>query len=139
MALEVKSCRRCKQLFKTHDATNICPVCTKKADELFIAVREYLYSNPNAVMEQVCESTGAERADIINWLRQGKLVLSGDAMPLLNCETCGKPILSGRYCETCSERVKSSLKNTAQSFAEKIPDKKKPDDKSKRGTHLDIN
>ncbi len=136
--MNIKSCRKCKEAFVSNSNSNICPSCIKKIDENFQKVRDYIYDNPNAKMEQICEATEVDRADIIMWLKQGKLIMDSAATPLINCETCGKPIVSGRYCAECNDRVRSSLTSSASSIAAKKQEQQARNERGRRGTHLDI-
>lgn len=115
--MNVKSCERCRRLFQYYGGTLMCPDCVQEIDRQFNDVKAYLYDNPGASMEILVEETGVERSYVIRWLKEGRLVMDERHAALLDCETCGKPIRSGRYCEQCSGELRRTLQNTASSMA----------------------
>ena len=42
-------------------------------------------------------------AQIRKWLKEERLSFSEDSEIALNCERCGKKILTGRYCKNCKD------------------------------------
>jgi len=68
-------------------------------------VREHLYDNPTATMDELL-AVDAEitPGDIERWLRDGRLLIAKGSA-LLKCGRCGKPIQGGRLCPTCSQAV----------------------------------
>ena len=105
----------------------MCPNCVREIDTLFSEVKNFLYDFPGSSMEEVCEATKADRALIIRWLREGRLVTDERSAALLTCVTCGKPIRIGQYCEDCKGNLQRTLNDTTRSM-------QKPDDKPRRTT-----
>jgi len=83
----------------------MCPDCIKKEEELFDKVRDFLYENPNSSLEEVTEATGVDVKKILDFLKEGRLILKQGNPYLLKCEVCGKAILTGRYCEQCAAEM----------------------------------
>jgi len=74
-------------------------------DDLLTMVREYLYDNPTASMEDLLAvDQEITPGDIERWLRDGRLLIAKGST-LLKCGRCGKPIAGGRVCPTCSQAV----------------------------------
>jgi ribosomal protein L32 len=70
-------------------------------------VREFLYDNPTASMEELLAVDEEIRpGDIERWLREGRLLISKGST-LLKCGRCGKAISGGRVCLDCSHAVSS--------------------------------
>ncbi|MDL2273051.1 hypothetical protein LJC34_00640 [Oscillospiraceae bacterium OttesenSCG-928-G22] len=137
---DVKQCRRCNKLYM-YRGTPYCPDCVQKLDELFVTVREYLFDNPNASIESVSEATGATALEIENWLREGRLIVSSGTT-LIQCENCGKPISTGRYCDNCAKNVRDALQSGAQAIegrqGAKDFVKRAPKDTKSKGMHINI-
>jgi len=96
--------------------SKICPDCLNKIDKDFVTVRDYIYENPGAHMDDVCEETGVEKAVILHLLKEGRLTLdSPDADGMLLCEVCKKPISTGRMCDDCKDAVSSTMKKNIAS------------------------
>lgn len=114
--MNVRSCERCRRLFQ-YRGNSICPDCAQELDNLFNKVKNYLYDNPGASMEAVCEETGAERAQIVRWLREGRLVSDDRHAALLTCVTCGEPIRTGQYCDKCKNDLRRTLEGTVRSMS----------------------
>ena len=93
-----------------HTIRNLCPECLKKDEEDFGRVRDFIYNNPQASLEEVSEETGVSTKSILEYLKEGRLMLrSNNVNILLSCELCGEPILTGRICEKCSSKFKREL------------------------------
>jgi methionyl-tRNA synthetase len=82
-------------------------------DMKFNEVRDFIYDNPQASIDEVCEVTGVEPGDIKRWLSEGRLLLSKGSSIAHQCEKCGKEILSGKQCEECLAKLRSTLQEAA--------------------------
>jgi bacterioferritin-associated ferredoxin len=108
-------------------------------DQKFNEVRDYIYDNPQAHMDEVCEKTGVEAGDVKRWLAEGRLLLSKGAAIGLNCEKCGAVILSGTQCEDCLNKLRSTLQGAANTMKPPEPPKPKPQvSKPKEKMHVAI-
>ena len=66
---------------------------------------------------------------IRQWLREERLELAADSALYLNCESCGQPIRSGRFCDKCKGNMTRDLQSILKSNqpAERKPDKNQGD------------
>jgi len=109
--MEVKQCDFCRMPHQSL-GSRICGDCLKKLDEDFIKVREYLYENDRASIEEVSEATGVSRKTILYLLKEERLIVgdeNGSGVGILTCETCRKPINTGRICAGCKKEVLSAI------------------------------
>jgi len=136
--MNVRQCRRCDKLFQYQGNPN-CPNCVRALDDIFVKVRDILYSTPHIEIEELCEQTGATRENIVAWLREGRLLADPKGPKLLNCESCGQPIHTGRFCGTCAQTVSNQLRDSAQMLSPKEPKDFTGQQKAKRGFDLHVN
>lgn len=99
--MNVRNCRSCGRLFNYVAGTPLCPVCRDKLEEKFQIVKEYIRDNPGVGMQQVSEECDVEMSVIQQWLREERLEVTENSAIYLNCESCGQPIRSGRFCDKC--------------------------------------
>lgn len=115
--MEVRNCKKCGNLFNYTGETTLCPKCEKEMNDKFYEVREYIYQNPHASMSVVAEENDIPIQQIKKWVRQERLSFTKEAGVSIDCESCGKPILTGRYCKEC----KRSMTNTFTSMYSEKP------------------
>jgi flagellar operon protein (TIGR03826 family) len=106
--MEVKSCKGCGRLFNYVSGQPLCQSCLKKLEEKFQEVKQYLYDNPNASVNEVSEANDVTVKQIKQWIREERLMFSSATAAGVVCEHCGTPICSGRFCDKC----KAELSNT---------------------------
>lgn len=107
--MNVKNCKKCGKIYN-YDGFPICYHCRKEEDELFQRVREYIYDNPQATIHVVSEETGVSTKKILSFLRQGRLEIKDGHNLILDCERCGQPIKTGRFCDKCAYEIEKELK-----------------------------
>lgn len=108
--MELKNCPHCGKLFAYDGQHKLCKVCRKEEDDDFQKVKEYLWDNPHATIEEVYEETGVERELIIKFVKEDRLIAEGiDVDFMLECERCGASISRGRYCEKCQQELKEGF------------------------------
>jgi flagellar operon protein (TIGR03826 family) len=110
--VELRNCPVCGNLF-VYSFKNMCPDCIKKDEDDFKKVRGYIYKNPNATIEEISEKTEIDTKKVLEFLRDGRLVLK-HSNNLLTCEICKQPILTGKYCDRCAKTVKTKLETAAK-------------------------
>lgn len=113
--MELKNCPECGKLF-VYSVREICPDCAQKDEENLEKVRDYLYKNANATIEEISEETGVPTNKILGYLKDGHLMLKEGNPFLLVCEKCKTPILTGRYCDKCKEELKRKLSKTSETI-----------------------
>lgn len=122
--MTLKNCAKCGRMFAAEEHQKLCSNCVENDDELFKIVREYVYDNPSATVQDTAEATEVPEEKILKFLRQGKLQLRGDGVGL-DCERCGKSIPSGRFCDKCAQEMAQGFKKiTGQDKPAPAPAKK---------------
>lgn len=101
--MQLAKCKWCGKPFQSF-GLSFCPKCIQELDEQYRPVRDYLYDNPNATIEEVEEATGVSKRIVLYYLRDGRLQMTNSS-GLLRCEQCGEPINSGRLCDKCASRI----------------------------------
>lgn len=107
--MEVRNCRSCGRLFNYMGGAPLCPACQKKLEEKFQEVKAFLEENPNSSVETVAEELDVSVKQIRQWIREERLSLSVAGADGIVCETCGKPIRTGRFCEKCKNNMANAL------------------------------
>lgn len=108
--MEVMNCRKCRKLFNYLGyGPRICPECAKKDEENFKKVKEFLYENPGAMLPTISRETGVSSDVIIRYLREGRIEVADGSAIEIPCERCGRPIKSGRFCDSCISSLSNEL------------------------------
>ena len=107
--MDVRNCKQCGKLFNFIGGAPICPECNKVAEDKFDDVKQYIYDHPKCGMQEVAEEMEVSVAQIRKWLREERLSFSEDSEIALNCEKCGKKILTGRFCKLCKETMTNQM------------------------------
>ena len=126
--MDVRNCKQCGKLFN-YNGESLCQSCVKEMEDKFFEVRDYIYKNPTANMAIVAEENDIPIQQIKKWVRQERLIFSKDSGISIDCESCGKPILTGRYCKDC----KGKMTNTFSSVYVEKPAENKPNKNSSKG------
>ena len=121
--MEVRNCRECGKMFNYIAGMRICPTCTKKLDEKFAKVKTYIYENPGVGIKEVSDANDVSINLIKKWVREERLAFTAGSAVGIDCERCGKTILSGRFCEECKKQVTKQL-GSAYEKQKKAPVKK---------------
>lgn len=122
--MDVRNCRKCGRLFNYAMGPIICQSCKEASEEKFQEVKKYVYEHPGCGIQEVADECDVETKQIKQWLREERLQFSEDSAVLLNCETCGAPIRSGRFCEKCKASMVQNLGNTYKKEKPKAEPKK---------------
>ena len=107
--MEVMSCRRCKSLFNYISGPKICPNCNRRLEEKFDEVKAYIHANGKASIEDIAENCDISAKQIRQWIREERLVFASDSPVTIECERCGAPIKSGKYCDACRNELAQNL------------------------------
>ena len=107
---DLRNCPRCGKLF-AYIGRAICNRCVEQEEEEFKVVKEYIYDNPGATVFEVSDVTGVAVEKILRFLREERLeITSENSNLILECEKCGAPIKTGRYCEQCRASLTNEMK-----------------------------
>lgn len=106
MAMEIKTCARCKKLFQYPGyGRRICPVCFKNEEKQFDEVKEYIRENKNASIKQIHEDLNISPKLIEEFISSGRLVLGASSPITLTCQMCGAEISRGKVCDKCTQSI----------------------------------
>lgn len=111
--MNVRNCRKCGRMFNYITGMPICPTCREAMEAKFQEVKEYIREHKGAGINEVAEACEIETAQITQWLREDRLELAADSAVMINCEKCGAPIRSGKYCDKCRANMTNSLNRMA--------------------------
>ena len=118
---DVRNCRRCGRIYNYIGGPPICPVCKEQDEEDFKRVKEYLYKNPGASMSELSTVLEISVEKIKLYLKDGRLeIINNEGNMVLECESCGKAIKSGRLCEECSRGFANEFKSTASQISSSL-------------------
>jgi len=131
--MDLRNCTKCGRVF-AYNGSEICSRCAGNDAEDFKKVKDYLYENPGATIVEVSEETGVDEKKILRYLRESKIEIIESDNLLLDCQRCGKPIRSGRFCEGCVIEMKKEFTSVLKSK----DDQPKVKDPGKRDTKMHI-
>lgn len=132
--MNVRNCRNCGCIFNYVTGQVICPACREKMEKKFQEVKEYIRENKGVGIQEVAEACEVDVNQIRQWLREDRLELATDSALYLNCESCGLPIRSGRFCDKCKANMTRELQSVIKSnkSAESRPAKNQTDNAKMR-------
>lgn len=108
--MDVRNCRSCKRLFNYVAGPPICERCKAELEDKFQVVKEYIRDHTDAPMQVVAQECDVSVKQLREWVREERLVFSEESGVFLECETCGKPIRMGRYCQSCKAKLENELR-----------------------------
>lgn len=134
--MEIRNCKNCGRLFNYISGKPICPACKKELEDKFVEVKTYIREHGGASMQEVADENDVDIKQIKQWVREERLVFSKDSSMTIECESCGAPIRTGRFCPNCIGKMTDNL-NSA--IAKPVVEKKKPEHDKDRMRFLDKN
>lgn len=129
--MEITNCKNCKRLFNYMTGPKLCPECLKELEEKFQEVKNYLNAHPGTNIDQVSKETEVSVKQIKEWIREERLVLSSELGGEICCEQCGKPIRSGRYCDSCRNAMANNLMSAIKKPERPMPEKDTSDHRNR--------
>jgi hypothetical protein len=118
---ELRNCKKCRKMFHALGDRKVCSDCEKKHEEGFQAVKEYLRDNPKALMADISRDLKMSVDKIKSYLKDGRLeILNAEGNMILECETCGKSIATGRQCEECARGRLNKFKEAGGDLEGKV-------------------
>lgn len=121
--MEVTNCKGCGRLFNAMTRQKLCPQCVQQLEEKFQEVKKYLRENPNASIDAIAQDNDVSVKQIKQWVREERLTFSEGSGVGIECEQCGRMILTGRFCDTCRGKIASNLMSAVD--RPKAPEPKK--------------
>lgn len=109
--MNIRNCRSCGKIFNYITGIPVCPLCRETMEAKFQEVKEYIREHKGVGISQVAEACDVEPAQIQQWLREERLEVTEDSPLFLNCDVCGAPIRSGKYCDKCKLNMTRELKD----------------------------
>lgn len=109
--MDVRNCKTCGKLFNYISGPPICTGCARKLEDKFAEVKEYIYNNPGAGMQEVSEAFEVTTSQIQKWIREERLSFAEDSLVGIECENCGANIKTGRFCKSCKDKLATNLSN----------------------------
>lgn len=106
--MDLRNCIKCDRVF-AYNGSEVCSRCAGSDIEDFKKVKDYLYDNPGATIVEVSEETGVDEKKILRYLRESRIEIRESDNLLLDCQRCGKPIRSGRFCDPCIIAMKKEF------------------------------
>ncbi len=107
--MDVRNCRSCGKLFNYLGGNPLCTSCLRDLDKKFEVVKNYIYDNPHASIQEVAEENDVTVQQLRQWVREERLTFSEDSLVGLECESCGTMIRTGRFCSVCKEKLANTL------------------------------
>lgn len=121
---ELKNCPSCGEFFNYTSIRDVCNNCAMNEEKLYETVYRFLRKRENraATVERIVEATGVDEKLLHKWVRKGRLQPA--LFPNLGypCDSCGKLTTEGKLCKSCTEELKTGLRQfeAAQEFREKV-------------------
>lgn len=106
----MRNCKKCGSLYQYYGNTQLCPTCCQQDEADYQRLRQYLIEHPGARMFEVSTLLGIPVNRIKRYLQEDRLQIVEKNNSFLRCETCGRSIQSGLYCEECLDKSKHDFK-----------------------------
>ena len=135
--MNVRNCKSCGKLFNYITGPHICPVCREATEAKFQEVKQYIRDHKGVGVAEVAEACSVEPGQIRQWLRDDRLEVTEDSALMLNCESCGAPIRSGRFCDKCKAQVVGGFNSILNANKPAQPQVQKPDRPNPKMRFLD--
>lgn len=132
--MDVRNCKGCGKLFNYLNGPPLCTACLRKLDDKFSIVKEFIYDNPGASIQEVAEENEVTIGQLKKWVREERLAFAENSMIGIECENCGTMIKTGRFCHLCKDKMVNSLGNI---YKEPAEEKKKDLKENPRMRFLD--
>ncbi len=96
-----------------------CEDCGHLAYDDYGKVRNYIEKHKGATAAQIEDAIGVSQRSIRQMLKEGRLEVAEGSRAFLECEICGKPIRSGRYCPDCEIKMHRKLEEKQREVSHK--------------------
>lgn len=106
--MDLRNCPRCGKMFN-HMSNPVCAACEREEEEVFKKLKEYIAEYPMCSLRELSAGTEVSVKRIMAYVREGRLEVSKGMHGEFKCDGCGKPIMRGRYCDTCVIRLNQGV------------------------------
>ena len=128
--MNVRNCRKCGRMFNYITGMPICQNCKDAMEAKFQEVKEYIRANKGVGINEVAEACDVEPQQITQWLREDRLEVTENSSIMLNCESCGSPIRSGKYCDKCRASMTNAFSQISRQHQQQVAAQQQNSDKS---------
>lgn len=135
--MDVRNCRKCGRIFNYVMGPFVCARCRDEMESKFQEVKTYIREHPGVDVQTVSDECDIDKSQIYQWLREERLELAEGSMITLSCESCFKPIKSGRYCDVCKRNLAMGFKQAVAKPKIPEPVKNVPKDASSKMRYLE--
>lgn len=135
--MEVRNCRKCGRVFNYITGPKICQQCKEELEAKFQEVKEFIRENRQVGIQEVAEQCNVEVPQIHQWVREERLVFSEDSAIFFNCEKCGAPIRTGRFCDKCKADMTNTFSSAIKPKTVAAPTRPKDNKDNPRMRYLD--
>jgi len=126
--MDLSNCPECGEIYIKSKFRDVCEKCWREEEAAYDTVYKYMRKRENraATMLQVVEATGVTEAQILKFIKSGKLQITQFPNLGYPCDKCGKIIRSGKLCEGCASEILDDLKNheREEEFKQKMSSQK---------------
>ena len=122
--MEVKNCKGCGKIFNYIGGPLLCEACRKALEDKFQQVKDYIYENRGADINEVAEKNDVSVQQLRQWVREERLEFSETSQVGLACERCGTMLRSGRFCKACKDKLANNFGSMYQDSEPKVAYKK---------------
>lgn len=126
--MNVLNCKSCGNLFNYLSGPPLCPVCSKKLEEKFQFTKDFIRENPGANINLISQECKVSIPQLKKWVREERLTFAENSPIGIECESCGKMIRTGRFCNECKTKMIGQLDNM---YAKPEPEPVKKKEKTK--------
>lgn len=108
---DIYTCARCGKIFQYSGiGLRLCQACKEIDAKEFELVKDYIYENLAATVQDTAIATGVRVRRIKEFLRDGRLLIPDNSVIFINCESCGASIKCGRLCRECANALSGEKK-----------------------------
>lgn len=137
--MEVRNCKFCGKLFNYIGGPPVCAGCKEELEKKYTQVKEFVRENKSATMYEIAEGNDVSMQQINQWVREERLVFTDDSPIGIDCESCGRSIKTGRFCDMCKNTLTNDIGNAFRSMPSKENDAIKAAKERARMRYLDNN
>ena len=123
MEMKLKNCPVCGKVY-VDTGIRMCRDCYEKMLDEENSILSYVRDHPKSQIKEICDATGAKERVVMKMIKDGRFIQSG-ALISYPCETCGKPITRGRFCEECGKKLQNEVRKQQAKFVAAAPKKKR--------------